>query len=67
MNPIENVLSDVQARIADKAPKNKNELHTAFVAAWAESTTPTKLTNLFDSCKRRLQAVISARGAPTRY
>lgn len=67
MNAVENVLSDVQARVADAAPRNAAELDRAFRQAWAESTTPEKLKRLFASYKSRLAKVISARGAPTKY
>ena len=66
-NPIENVLSVVAALIADKQPKNSEELHTAFLVAWKEATTAERLQKLFGSCKKRMEAVISARGAMTRY
>lgn len=66
-NPIENILSHVQALIGEAEPKNAEELVEAFLAAWKEATQPEKLQRLFGSCRNRMERIISARGAMTRY
>jgi hypothetical protein len=66
-NPVENILSHVEALIAEKEPQNSTELDAAFRAAWQTATAPEKLQHLFGSCKNRLEKVISLRGAMTRY
>lgn len=66
-NPVENVLSEVEALIAEAEPKNGEELDSAFRSAWATATTPDKLTSLFNSGRTRMEKIVSARGAMTAY
>jgi hypothetical protein len=61
------VFSHVEAMIAEAEPKNAEELDAAFRAAWKKATTSEKLKNLFNSCRTRMEKIISARGAMTRY
>jgi hypothetical protein len=53
--------------IAEAEPKNAEELDAAFRAAWKKATTPDKLQNLFNSCRKRMEKIIAARGAMTKY
>ena len=66
LNPIEHIWSEVERRLRRRRYKNREELKTALVEIWG--TIGEEVTsNLIDSMKRRLEAVIAAKGGPTKY
>jgi len=67
LNPIENLWSRIKRAVAAKRPGNKRELIESIIGAWYHIITPEHLEALVDSMPRRCQAVIDARGYPTRY
>ena len=67
LNPIENLWSRLKRAVGAKRPGNKRELIESIIGAWYHIITPEHLEALVDSMPRRCQAVIDARGYPTRY
>lgn len=67
LNPIENSWSCLKKAVADKRPSDKQSLIEAIIASWFHIITPGDLKVLVDSMSRRCQAVINAKGFPTRY
>jgi transposase len=66
LNPIEHIWSEVERRLRRRRYKNREELKTALVEIWG--TISEEVTSkLIDSMKRRLEAVIAAKGGPTKY
>lgn len=66
LNPIENLWGIVKRKMANLRPSNKAELKTAIETTWA-TITPAQCHKLISSMPRRVQAVIDAGGAPTKY
>ena len=66
LNPIENLWSILNSRMKDHCCSTKEELFEELKAAW-EALPVETLTSLVDSVPRRLQAVIDAKGYPTKY
>ncbi len=56
----------VKRKIRNKRPKNADELKAAVKETWA-STPPQQCHKLITSMPRRIEAVIKAKGAPTKY
>ncbi len=50
----------------NKRPENADELKAAVKETWA-STPPQQCHKLITSMPRRIEAVIKAKGAPTKY
>ncbi|KAI2666726.1 Transposable element Tcb1 transposase [Labeo rohita] len=66
LNPIENLWDIVKRKLRDARPNTLNELKAAIEASWA-SITPQQCHRLIASMPRRIEAVISAKGFPTKY
>ncbi len=66
LNPIQNLWGIVKRKIMKKRPKNADELKATVNETWA-STPPQQCHKLITSMPRRIEAVIKAKGAPTKY
>ncbi len=66
LNPIENLWGIVKRKMRDTRPNNAGDLKAAIKATWA-SITPEQCHRLIDSMPRRIDAVIHAKGGPTKY
>ncbi len=66
LNPIENLWGIVKRKMRNKRPKNADELKAAIKETWA-SIPPQQCHKLITSMPRRIEAVIKAKGAPTKY
>ncbi len=65
LNPIENPLGCVK-KMRDTRPNNADDLKAAIKATWASFTTE-QCHRLIVSMPRRIDAVIHAKGGPTKY
>ncbi len=61
LNPIENLWGTVKRKMRDTRPNNADELKAAIKATWAS------IPILITSMPCRIEAVIKAKGAPTKY
>ncbi len=66
LNPIDNLWGIVKRKIRNKRPKNPDELKATVKETWA-SIPPQQCHKLITSMPRRIEAVIKAKGAPTKY
>lgn len=66
LNPIENLWSYLDKCCTDRKPKNSQELFTILKEAWDKIPIDI-LERHVDSMPRRCQAVIDAKGWPTKY
>ncbi|OXA56016.1 Transposable element Tc1 transposase [Folsomia candida] len=66
LNPIEHLWAELERKIANRNPSNKEDLKRILAEAW-EDIDPDFTKKLVDSMPRRIQAVIEAKGGPTRY
>ncbi len=66
LNPIENLWGIVKRKMRDTRPKNADELKATVKETWA-SIPPQQCHKLITSMPRRIEAVIKAKGAPTKY
>lgn len=66
LNPIEHLWYILDRKIGDRAFRKKDDLKAAMVEAW-EKITPEETKSLIESMPRRLEAVIAAKGGPTKY
>ncbi len=66
LNPIENLWSIVKRKMRNNRPKNADELKATVKETWA-SIPPQQCHKLITSMPRRIEAVIKAKGAPTKY
>ncbi len=66
LNPIENLWGIVKRKMRNKRPKNADELKATVKETWA-SIPPQQCHKLITSTPRRIEAVIKANGAPTKY
>ncbi len=66
LNPIENIWGIVKRKMRDTRPNNADDLKAAIKATWA-SIPPQQCHKLITSMPRRIEAVIKAKGAPTKY
>ncbi|KAK3569628.1 hypothetical protein QTP86_002584 [Hemibagrus guttatus] len=66
LNPIENLWGIVKRKMRNKRPKNADELKATVKETWA-SIPPQQCHKLITSIPRRIEAVIKAKGAPTKY
>ena len=66
LNPIDNLWGIVKRKMRDTRPNNADELKAATKATWA-SITPQQCHRPIASMPRRIDAVIYAKGAPTKY
>ncbi len=63
---IENLWAIVKRKMRNKRPKNADELKATVKETWA-SIPPQQCHKLITSMPRRIEAVIKAKGAPTKY
>ncbi len=66
LNPIENLWHIVKRKMRNKRPKNADELKSTVKETWA-SIPPEQCHKLMTFVPRRIEAVIKAKGAPTKY
>ncbi len=66
LNPIENIRCIVKRKMRNKRPKNADELKATVKETWASIPTQ-QCHKLITSMPRRIDAVIKAKGAPTKY
>ncbi len=66
LNPIENLWGIVKRKMRNKRPKNADELKATVKETWA-SIPPQQCHKLITSMPRWIEAVIKAKGAPTKY
>ncbi len=66
LNPIENLSVIVKRKMRDTRPNNADELKATVKETWA-SIPPQQCHKLITSMPRRIEAVIKAKGAPTKY
>ncbi len=66
LNPIENLWGIVKRKMRDTRPNNADELKAAIKETWA-SIPPQQCHKLITSMPRRIEAIIKAKGAPTKY
>ncbi len=66
LKPIENLWGIVKRKISNIRPNIRDELKGAIKATWA-SIMPQQCHRLITSMPRRIEAVIHAKGAPTKY
>ncbi len=66
LNPIENLWGIVKRKMRNKRPKNADELKATVKETWA-SIPPQQCHELITSMPRRIEAVIKAKGALTKY
>ncbi|KAI2645915.1 Transposable element Tcb1 transposase [Labeo rohita] len=66
LNPIENLWDIVKRKLRDARPNTLDELKAAIEASWA-SITPQQCHRPIASMPHRIEAVISAKGFPTKY
>ncbi len=66
LNHIKNLWSIVKRKMRDTRPNNADELKATVKETWA-SIPPQQCHKLITSMPRRIEAVIKAKGAPTKY
>ncbi len=66
LNSIENLWSIVKRKMRNKRQKNADELKATVKEIWS-SITPQQCHKLITSMPRRIEAVIKAKGFPTKY
>ncbi len=66
LNPIKNLWGIVKRKIRNKRPKNADELKDTVKETWA-FIPPQQCHKLITSMPRWIEAVIKAKGAPTKY
>ncbi len=66
LNPIENLWGIVKRKMRDTRPNNADDLKATVKETWA-SIPPHQCHKLITSMPRRIEAVIKAKGAPTKY
>jgi transposase len=68
LNPIENIWDELERRIRKRIPlpKNETELFNLLQEEWS-NIDESVYKNLVESMERRVQAVVKAKGHPTRY
>ncbi len=66
LNPTENLWGIVKRKMRDTRPNNADELKATVKETWA-SIPPQQCHKLITSMPRRIEAVIKAKGAPTKY
>ncbi len=66
LNPIENLWGIVKRKMRDTRPNNADELKATVKETWA-SIPPQQCHKLITSMPRWIEAVIKAKGAPTKY
>ncbi len=66
LNPTENIWGIVKRKMRDTRPNNADDLKAVIKVTWA-FITPEQYHRLIASMTRRIDAVIHAKGGPTKY
>ncbi len=66
LNPVENLWGIVKRKMRDTRPNKADDLKATVKETWA-SIPPQQCHKLITSMPRRIEAVIKAKGAPTKY
>lgn len=66
LSPIENIWGIMAQRLADRVFKTEEQFKAAITEEW-NNLDYTLLRKLYTSVPKRCQAVIDARGAPTKF
>ena len=66
-NPIENLWTVLKDKVSEKQPTNTKELEEAIKAVWVLELSAEYCRSLVESMPKRLEAVIKAKGGPTKY
>ena len=67
LNPIENLWTILKNKVSERQPTNAKMLKQAIKEVWVRDISPSYCRNLVESMPRRLEAVIKAKGGPTKY
>ena len=67
LNPIENLWSVLKDKVSEKQPTNTKELEETIKAVWVLELSAEYCRSLVKSMPKRLEAVIKAKGNPTKY
>lgn len=67
LNPIENCWFMIGRKITDKKPRSLRELQETIVHVWHHEMNLDYIRKLIDSMPARVEAVIKAKGGPTKY
>lgn len=67
LNPIENLWTVLKDKVSEKQPGSAMELEKAIKEVWVRDLSAEYCRSLVESMPRRLEAVIKARGGPTKY
>jgi len=67
LNPIENLWTVLKDKVSEKHPANTKELQEAIKAVWVLELSAEYCRHLVESMPKRLEAVIKAKGGPTKY
>ena len=67
LNVIENLWHRVQVLVTEQKPTTRRDLTAAIINVWHHVVSLESLQQLVESMPRRIQAVIEAKGFPTKY
>lgn len=67
LNPIENLWKLIGVKVSKNKPTNQRQLREAIIKAWHHDIESGHVKSLIDSMPQRCEAVIKARGGPTKY
>ena len=67
LNPIENLWVLMKEKVARAKPSSGNELIRIIKKVWVEDITPDYCERLARSVPRRIKAVLTSKGHPTKY
>ena len=67
LNPIENLWTVLKDKISERQPTNAKMLEQALKEVWVQEMTTEYCRSLVESMPKRLEAVIKAKGCPTKY
>ena len=67
MNPIENLWTVLKNKVSEKQPTSAVELEKATKEVWESGLSAEYCRSLVESMPRRVEAVIKAKGGPTKY
>ena len=67
LNPIENLWKVLKDKVSERQPTNAKMLEQAIKEVWVREITIEYCRNLVESIPKRSEAVIKAKGGPTKY
>ena len=67
LNPIENLWTILKNKVSERQSTNAKMLEPAIKEVWVRDISAAYCRNLVESMPRRLEAVIKAKGGPTKY